>query len=264
MPHPESEAAGPGPPADQSARQEPRIDDPPAALWSRNPLAWFRFFGPGAIVASVTVGSGEIVFPSRGGALFGYQLLWIYQAAFLTGLAAWLKPLYDLAIFLAFFGILLGGPEMAYRLWSAYLESVPGLGRRLKPRLVRAAAIGWTLVPALIILWTLRWLQQTGAVEPGFDLLDLVTPAGIFTSFVASFFCFANLWTDRRFLPPPLRAPLFLQAVNLAAGGAFLFTAVRAMASYQGVLGYGFLLLLLAGCMLAAWRMRSLYEESPA
>ena len=522
MPHPESEALSDGgPPADQAARQEPRIDDPPAALWSRNPLAWFRFFGPGAIVASVTVGSGEIVFPSRGGALFGYQLLWIFpavallkwgmayasmrhmilsgahpfqrwthlpgprgwlplaivavsvlclplwyawlsgilgthsaqvsgyadhcfwattwalvaiallwrggyhflekaqllilaimllavfvavffvrpdwlaalkgfliphalqypdwafqvvpklsqrsewvevlvyvavigggtedylayaaflrekrwgrshlppvagsqlrevaargdhtgriwiraalidtvtsfvcvvliavaftlmgalilqpqrlvpdglelvshQAAFLTGLAAWLKPLYDLAIFLAFFGILLGGPEMAYRLWSAYLESVPALGRRLKPRLVRAAAIGWTLIPALIILWTLRRLQQTGAVEPGFDLLDIVTPAGIFTSFVASFFCFANLWADRRFLPRPLRAPAFLQAVNLLAGSAFLFTAVRAMGSYQGVWGYAFLILLLGGCMLAARRMRFLYEESPA
>ena len=126
-----------------------------------------------------------------------------YQAAFLTGLAGWLKPLYDLAIFLAFFGILLGGPEMAYRLWASYVDSLPALRRRVNHRLLRAAAIGWTLIPALIILWTLRWLQQTGAVEPGFDLLDLVTPAGIFTSFVASFFCFANIWADRRFLPPP-------------------------------------------------------------
>ncbi|MDE2755782.1 MAG: hypothetical protein OXI92_04445 [Acidobacteriota bacterium] len=80
---------------------------------------------------------------------------------------------------------------------------------------------------------------------------------------MAGFFCFANLWVDRRFLPLPLRAPAFLQAVNLAAGSAFLFTAVRAMASYQGVWGYGFLVLLLAGCMLAARKMRFLYEESP-
>ena len=99
-----------------------------------------------------------------------------HQAAFLTGLAGWLKPLYDLAIFLAFFGILLGGPEMAYRLWSSYLDSLPALRRRINHRLLRAAAYGWTLIPALIILWTLRWLQQTGAVEPGFDLLDIVTP----------------------------------------------------------------------------------------
>lgn len=229
MPHPESEAPdSSGPPPGEAAPEETRITDPPAALRSRNPLAWFRFFGPGAIVASVTVGSGEIVFPSRGGALFGYQLLWIY------------------------------------RLWSSYLDSLPALRRRVNHRLLRAAAYGWTLIPALIILWTLRRLQQTGAVEPGFDLLDIVTPAGIFTSFAASFFCFANLWVDRRFLPRPLRAPAFLQAVNLAAGSAFLFTAVRAMGSYQGVWGYVFLILLLAGCMLAARRMRFLFEENPA
>ena len=76
MPHPESEAPDSSdPPPGEAVPEETRITDPPAALRSRNPLAWFRFFGPGAIVASVTVGSGEIVFPSRGGALFGYQLL---------------------------------------------------------------------------------------------------------------------------------------------------------------------------------------------
>ena len=51
---------------------------PPPALLSRNPLHWFRFFGPGAIVASVTIGSGEIIFPSRGGSMFGYRLLWVF------------------------------------------------------------------------------------------------------------------------------------------------------------------------------------------
>lgn len=36
---------------------------------------WIRVFGPGAILASLTIGSGELVFSSRGGALFGYPLL---------------------------------------------------------------------------------------------------------------------------------------------------------------------------------------------
>jgi hypothetical protein len=35
-------------------------------------------FGPGAIMASVTIGSGETVFPSRSGAIFGYSLLWCF------------------------------------------------------------------------------------------------------------------------------------------------------------------------------------------
>ena len=40
--------------------------------------AMLRIFGPGAIIASVTIGSGETVFASRGGAIFGYTLLWCF------------------------------------------------------------------------------------------------------------------------------------------------------------------------------------------
>jgi len=50
----------------------------PSALRSRNPLRWFSIFGPGAVIASLTIGSGELVFSSRGGALFGYRLLWFF------------------------------------------------------------------------------------------------------------------------------------------------------------------------------------------
>src|SRR5262245_51463275 len=35
-----------------------------------------RLFGPGAIIASVSIASGETLFSSRAGALFGYSLLW--------------------------------------------------------------------------------------------------------------------------------------------------------------------------------------------
>ncbi|MGH9319715.1 MAG: Nramp family divalent metal transporter [Vicinamibacteria bacterium] len=50
----------------------------PEALRSRNPLRHLKFYGPGAIIASVTIGSGETVFASRGGAIFGYSLLWCF------------------------------------------------------------------------------------------------------------------------------------------------------------------------------------------
>ncbi|MBI4660958.1 MAG: divalent metal cation transporter, partial [Verrucomicrobia bacterium] len=49
-----------------------------AALILRNPLDWFRIFGPGAVIASLTIGAGELIFSSRGGALFGYRLLWFF------------------------------------------------------------------------------------------------------------------------------------------------------------------------------------------
>ncbi|MDP6679494.1 MAG: Nramp family divalent metal transporter [Verrucomicrobiota bacterium] len=51
---------------------------PLAALTSRNPASWLTIFGPGAIIASLTIGSGELIFSSRGGALFGYQLLSLF------------------------------------------------------------------------------------------------------------------------------------------------------------------------------------------
>ena len=50
----------------------------PLALQSRNPLACLTIFGPGAVIASLTIGSGELIFSSRGGALFGYRLLWFF------------------------------------------------------------------------------------------------------------------------------------------------------------------------------------------
>lgn len=50
----------------------------PPALRSRNPFVWLTLFGPGAVIASLTIGSGELIFSSRGGALFGYRLLWFF------------------------------------------------------------------------------------------------------------------------------------------------------------------------------------------
>ena len=72
------------------ARNRP-MPEPPAATYPDLPpmrrnsfLGYFAFFGPGAIIASVTVGSGETVFASRGGAIFGYTLLWcfVFSAVF--------------------------------------------------------------------------------------------------------------------------------------------------------------------------------------
>src|SRR6185436_9234602 len=50
----------------------------PPALSSCNPLKWLTIFGPGAVIASLTIGAGELIFSSRAGALFGYRLLWFF------------------------------------------------------------------------------------------------------------------------------------------------------------------------------------------
>jgi len=50
----------------------------PSALSSRSPAAWLTLFGPGAIIASLTIGTGELIFSSRGGAIFGYRILFLF------------------------------------------------------------------------------------------------------------------------------------------------------------------------------------------
>ena len=50
----------------------------PESLQRGGALTLLKFFGPGAIIASVTIGSGETVFASRGGAVFGYAMLWCF------------------------------------------------------------------------------------------------------------------------------------------------------------------------------------------
>ena len=43
-----------------------------------NSARWYAILGPGAIIASLTIGAGELVFSSRGGAIFGYRLIGLF------------------------------------------------------------------------------------------------------------------------------------------------------------------------------------------
>lgn len=56
--------------------------EPPAKL--RRRLTIFTaaaFLGPGAILASANIGSGEMIFAARGGAIFAYGLIWVFIIA---------------------------------------------------------------------------------------------------------------------------------------------------------------------------------------
>jgi len=63
---------------DRSAEPLIRLPDAPAGLRRRRVTltTFLKFFGPGAIIASLTIGSGESVLASREGAMFGYAALW--------------------------------------------------------------------------------------------------------------------------------------------------------------------------------------------
>jgi hypothetical protein len=49
----------------------------PATLFRRWQLRLLSI-GPGAIIASLTIGTGELIFSARAGVLFGYSILWVF------------------------------------------------------------------------------------------------------------------------------------------------------------------------------------------
>jgi len=60
---------------------EPIYPEPPSALARPSLSQIGSYLGPGVIIASVTIASGELVFASRSGAIFGYGLLWCFLYA---------------------------------------------------------------------------------------------------------------------------------------------------------------------------------------
>ena len=63
--------------------REPRVESGPPdiapAPATGSAARWLAVFGPGAIIASLTIGTGELVFSSRAGALFGMDVLWLFR-----------------------------------------------------------------------------------------------------------------------------------------------------------------------------------------
>jgi hypothetical protein len=57
-----------------------KIKAPPLSEAIQSKKVWhmLKFFGPGAIMASLTIGSGETFFASRGGAVFSYVIIWTF------------------------------------------------------------------------------------------------------------------------------------------------------------------------------------------
>lgn len=153
-----------------------RYPEPPPEMDRGGVVTFLKFFGPGAIIASVTIGSGETVFASRGGALFGYALLWcfvgggimkfvqVYSAArfitltgehpierwrFLPGPEGWMVWLLAVMTILCFPLWLSGLPKMlgGLMIWICGLQDVPIWGdERLWGTLFVMAAILLTMV----------------------------------------------------------------------------------------------------------------------
>ena len=229
--------------------------DHPARIWVRaafidTTASFFMVVFIGACFAIL----GKIILQPNEQVPEGLNML-TYQAAFLTTLHPWLLPLYYLAVFLAFFGILYGGPELSYRVLLEYLKSLPRFRSGVPLKRLRAGWIIWGLGGGVIVLWWSRF-------NPDVSLLEIVTPAGIYTGVLScGFYALINVWVDRHFLPTSIRMGSTLVALNIISGLVLSCFGLKALWDYDPVWGYVVLALFLAVCFVLAWKMRFLNQE---
>jgi len=159
----------------------------------------------------------QLLVPAKDGELLSHQ------GQFLTSLSPMLLPLYQLAVFLAFFGNVYGGPEMASRVSYEFFQSVPRGWEWLSKKRIRWIAIVWTLFGGLAVVWLKRGFPDT-------RLVDVITFPAIYTGILmCGLFCLINPWADWRFLPEGLRLNGGLLLLNVVAGMIFCIIGVKAM-----------------------------------
>ena len=144
-----------------------------------------------------------------------------HQAQFLTRLHPSLLPLYQVGIFMAFWGTIYGAYEIYVR--TGY-ECIRPLSARLRATplpVVKTAILLYCGIAGIILLWSFE------------NPIKIVTPAAIVGGvFTCGLWCFAMIWSDRHFLPPQLRMSKPLLALNAVSGVVLTALGLKAMWDY--------------------------------
>src|SRR3972149_1997401 len=148
--------------------------------------------------------------------------LFNHQASFLTELHPALLYVYQLGIFMAFFGTIYGAYEIYARTAHECLLPVSRRIRRMPFQRFRRGLVLYCALFGLTFLWTLPMSPD-----------DIVRPAAIVGGvFTCGLWCLAMLWTDRRFLPAPLRMPPLLWLLTALSGVVLTLLGVMAIWDY--------------------------------
>ena len=211
--------------------------------------------------AGFMIGGARILHPER---LIpdGVRLL-EYQARFLVDIKPWLLPIYNAGVFLAVFGTLYGAyavyPRTAYECLRTVL---PGFRRASFSRVKF-----WITIYGASGGLFLMWLPKLCS---GIEIIDLPTPAGIVGGVLTlGLWCLAMIWTERRFLPEPLRMRPVLVILTLISGLAMIFLGLKGWWDYGadrfGVFGawkgYAFLLFMIIFSMSTAFALQRLSKR---
>ncbi|MSU62113.1 MAG: hypothetical protein EXS31_06915 [Pedosphaera sp.] len=208
--------------------------------------------GPGAIVASLTIGSGELIFSTRGGALFGYRVLGLFVLVLLLkwGLVLasarhWIttgrhpfERWIDLPgprgwLLFSFFLL----AAMAFPVWASFHASTVGTLLASLTGTTQSLRGGGSLAWGIIVLVATMILVFTGSFTR-MEKLQTAIVALMLLSMLASLMLLNPSWTDMIrgvFYLGPLRYPDWARVLPEFAGRPVWLEA----ATYAGVLGGG-------------------------
>jgi len=232
-----------------------------ALAWTKAPaidsivsFASIIIFAAGFMIGGARLLHTEELIPS------GLKLL-EYQAEFLTRIHRWLLPVYDIGVFLAIAGTVYGAYEVYTRTAFECLRTVfPGL-RKITVKQVRPWVCLYVGAAGMLLMWMTRIL-------PKVKLIDLPTPAGIIGGVMTcGLWCFAMIWTDRKFLPKPYQMRGWLVFLNVIAGIGMTGMGLKAWWDYGvdklhgGWTGYIFLVGMVALSMIITAMINSYYRK---
>lgn len=147
--------------------------------------------------------------------------LLVHQAQFLTDLHPMLLYVYQLGIFMAFFGTIYGAYEVYFRTAYECLMPLSSWIRALPFETFRRGMLVYCAALGLVFLWTMR------------DPVSIITPAALVGGvFTCGLWCLAMLWTDRTFLPRPLQMPWPLWLATLVSGIVLTSLGIKGIADY--------------------------------
>jgi Mn2+/Fe2+ NRAMP family transporter len=148
--------------------------------------------------------------------------LFNHQARFLTRIHGSLLYVYQVGVFMAFFGTIAGAYEIYTRTTSECLRAVWKRAGEIALRRIRLGVVIYTGGLGLLLVWTWR------------DPVEIATiPATLGGVFACGLWCFAVLWAERRFLPKAYRMKKLLFVVTIIAGVAM--TAFGVVALYENI-----------------------------
>ena len=130
------------------------------------------------------------------------------QARFLTDFHPLLLYVYQVGIFMAFWGTIYGGYEIYLRTAYECLLPISPRFRKMPQSKIRNWTLAYCASGALLLVWF-----------GGDDPAAMVKPAAIIGGvFTCGLWCFAMIWADRRFLPKSLQMGSLLLILTILSG----------------------------------------------